>query len=424
MNALAYAALWIFVFTLPWENALGIIPGVGVVTKLTGGLALGSALGVALISGRVRRWQALHLAAFLFVLWAGVHLFLFFHAGDRLPYKFSTYVQLFLVLWIIWELAPSWSRQLGLLTAYVFGAYVAALATVMLYRREAGELRRFAAVESDPNNLAMTLALALPMAWYLGVTYRQPLLRWACRGYLAVGLVAVALTASRGGMLATMVALLIVPLSMTKLSPGRLAASIGVLGISGALAVVYVPEKIVQRLATTGTEVEDLSLGGRFKIWEAGVNAFTQRPLTGYGPGGWRSAVAPWLGSDPQVAHNSFLSVLVETGMVGLLLYLAMFAAVFLALLKLPTLERRFALVLLVTLGIAMSPLSWEDQKSVWFILAALLGLSRAGSAVMGGALRGSPPLRAAPTVRPTMAARPREPLLRAPRDTNRDPTT
>lgn len=424
MSALAYASLWIFVFTLPWENALGIIPGVGIITKLTGGVALASALGVALISGRVRRWHTLHVVALLFVVWTGSHLFFYFHAGDRLPYKFSTYVQLLLVLWIIWELAPSWPRQLGLLTAYVFGAYVAALATVMLYRREGGELRRFAAVESDPNSLAMTLALALPMAWYLGVTYRQPILRWACRGYLAVGLVAVALTASRGGMLATMVALLIVPLSMTRLSPGRLAASIGVLGLSGALAVVYVPEKIVQRLATTGTEVEDLSLGGRFRIWEAGVDAFAQRPLTGYGPGGWRSAVRPWLGPDPQVAHNSFLSVLVETGMVGLLLYLTMFVAVFLASRKLPTLERRMALVLLLTLGTAMSPLSWEDQKSVWFILAALLGLSRAASAATGGTVGQSRPLRAASIVRPPMAARPREALIAPLRNPNPDPRT
>jgi O-antigen ligase len=424
MSSLAYAALWIFVFTLPWENALGIIPGIGVVTKLTGGLALGSALWVALISGRVRRWTLLHVAALLFVLWAACHLFLFSGAGDRLPFKFFTYVQLFLVLLIVWEVAPSWPRLMGLLTAYVFGAYVAAFATVMLYRRAAGELRRFAAVQSDPNTLAMTLALGLPIAWYLGVTSRRPLLRWACRGYLVIGLAAAALTGSRGGMLATIVALTIVPLTMTKLSPGRLAAAIGVLAISGAFAVTYVPDKIVQRLATTGTEVEDLSLGGRFRIWQAGVDAFAQRPLTGYGPGSWRTAVTPWLGPNPQVAHNSFLSVLVEEGMLGLLFYLTMFVAVFLAVRRLPSLERRFALVLLATLVVAMSPLSWEDQKTVWFILAALLGLARATGAGREAVVSHSRPLRAAPVVRPPMAARPRESLIAPLRNHDRDPTT
>ncbi len=310
------------------------------------------------------------------------------------------------------------------MVAYVFGSYVAALSTIMLYRRAAGQLRRFAAVESDPNNLAMTLALAIPMAWYLGMTSRNGLVRWACRAYIVVGLVAVGLTASRGGMVATFVALLIVPLTMTRLTPGRMATAIMVLMLSGAVAVAYIPDKIVQRLATTGTEVEDLSLGGRFQLWRAGVHAFAQRPMTGYGAGGWRGAVSPWLGPDPQVAHNSYLSVLVETGLVGLLLYLSMFAAVFLAMLGLPSLERRFGMVLLATLCVAMLPLSWDDQKAVWFVLAALLGFSQAIATGIGGAGGNPPPLRTAPAMRPAPPSRPRDPVTRAARDTNRDSRT
>ena len=64
----------------------------------------------------------------------------------------------------------------------MLGGYVAALATLMLYRQAGHDLKRFTAVQSDPNSLAMTLALALPMAWYLGMTYKNPILRWICRG--------------------------------------------------------------------------------------------------------------------------------------------------------------------------------------------------------------------------------------------------
>jgi O-antigen ligase len=295
---------------------------------------------------------------------------------------------------------------------------------VLQYRREAGALRRFAALQTDPNSLAMTLALAMPMAWYLSATSRSVLLRWVCRLYMIVGLVAVALTASRGGMVATIMALTIVPLTMTKLSPGRLVTALVVLVLSGALAVAYVPEKIVQRLATTGTEVEDLSLGGRFGIWKAGMKAFTARPVTGYGPGQWRAGVAPWLGPNAQVAHNSFLSVLVETGLVGLTLYLAMFVAVFRATRRMPSLERRFTLVLFLTLVVAMLPLSWEDQKAVWFVLALLFGLAQATGVALPGALRQAPLARPAPVGRPVMAARTREPFRRVPRDINPDSTT
>ena len=423
MSAIAYWLTWLFVFALPWENAVSVIPGTAIVTKVTGALSLAAALGAMVFSGRLRRWHPMHLAGLFFLIWSGAELFLS-HTGTRLPYKYTTYAQLFAVMLILWEIAPSWSRLTGLMTAYLFGAYVASVATLMLYRQEARQLNRFAAVQSDPNSLAMTLALALPMAWYLGMTSKNPILRWGSRGYLAVGLVAIGLTASRGGMVAATVALMIVPLTMTKLSPGKLIAAVAMLAVSGVLAAVYIPDKIVQRLATTGTEVEDLSLGGRFKLWEAGMKALTERPLTGYGAGFWRQAVAPWLGPNPQVAHNSYISVAVETGIVGLLLYLGMFLAVFLALMRLPSFERRFTLVLLATLMVAMMPLSWDDQKSVWFVLALLLGLSQVPGVGAPRIMRPAAQVHTPPVVRPPLAARPGRGAMRFSRDHDTDPMT
>jgi O-antigen ligase len=417
MTPLAYAALWFFVFSLPWENFI-IISGVGVISRVIGMVAVGLAVVATVISGRFRRWHLFHIAALLFVVWAGLIL-LVVYSPPVMPRKFWTFVQLLLMVWMIWELAQTRSRQLGLLSAYVLGAYVSALSTVMLYRREAGALRRFAGGGGDPNDLAMTLAAALPMAWYLGMTYHRPIVRWACRAYIPIGLLAIGLTGSRGGVLASMVALLIVPLTMTRLSPGRLALAILLLIGSGALAVAYVPETIVNRLATTGSEVEDLSFGGRLRIWKAGVTAFAERPLIGSGTGAFKSAVSPYLGYAPQVAHNSFLSVLVEEGLVGFLLYATMFIAVFLALMKLPPFERRFTLVLLATIGVAMMPLSWDDRKSVWFVLAALIGLAQVRY-TGGGPVRQQWPGKGAPAYRSPMAARPREPLTAPLQNTRR----
>jgi hypothetical protein len=82
---------------------------------------------------------------------------------------------------------------------------------------------------------------------------------------------------------------------------------------------------------------------------------------------------------------------------------MTMLLTVVLSVLKLPTLERRFTLVLLATLGVAMLPLTWEDTRAVWVILAAVLGFSQAFIAERGGASRQQPPHRAAPA-----AARPR----------------
>jgi O-antigen ligase len=405
MSVLAYWVLCAFVFTLPWETSVIIIPGVGLFSKLTGMLAVGAALIMVLLNGRVRRWQLFHAAALFFVLWAAAGQ-LYYLQGMRTSYKFGTFVQLFAVLWIVWELAPSWSRIHGLLLSYVMGCWVAALNTVLLFLRNRGALRRYAAGGVDPNDLAMTMVLALPMAWYLGITSERKLVRWIARGYVVVGVFAVVLTGSRGGMIACLTALTLVPLTLTRLTPGRRATAVVLMGLAGAVAIANVPPEIVERFASTTSQVEGGSISGRGRIWRAGLTVFAQRPLMGYGTGSFKGAVSPILGEATQVAHNSFISILVEEGLVGLIFYLTMMGAVFFSLFRLPTLPRRFGLVLFCTLGVAMLPLTWEDRKPTWFVFAALIGFSRAWVAQRGAVGRGwSAPLPAWAAGRPVRPA-------------------
>jgi O-antigen ligase len=375
MNAVAYAALWVFIFALPWQNIV-VIPGVGTISRLMGIIAFAFAVLAIVFAGRVRRWRPFHLVALVFVLWAawGVYRGSARTVDDQLATfsKATTYAQLFLVLWMIWELAPTLHRLRGLLMAYVAGAYVAALGTILAYQRQAATMRRFATEGFDPNDLAMTLALALPMAWYLGLTSRSLMLRWLCWGFLPLGLVAVTLTGSRGGMLASIVALTIVPLTVLRLSPGRIAVTIVLLTGAGALAATYVPAVVVQRLATTRSQLEEGGMNGRLRIWKAGANALMQRPVLGHGTGSFERAVRPFLGRG-RAPHNSFLGVMVEQGIFGFLLFAAVFVVVFRQLLRLSHLERRFGLVLFVTLGVAMLPLTWDAYKPVWFILGFLI---------------------------------------------------
>jgi O-antigen ligase len=377
MTAIAFVALWVFVFSLPWE-VVGAAGGVSVVARLTGGAALGIALITVAIGGRFRRLHRFHLAMLLFLLWIGVDLLLIQHIRGRPPGKFWTFIQLGLVVWMIWELARSYRRVIALLLAYVLGAYVAVGDTLRVYRTEGSALRRFTAGSTDPNDLAMTLALAVPMAWYLGLRHRHPLARWACRVYVPLSMLAIVLTGSRGGLITAFVALLIVPFTMDRLTPARLVTAVALLGVGAGLAIVYVPDTIFERLSTTGAEVAGGGLGNRGQVWLAGLHAFALRPLTGHGTGGFVRAVTPELGIHSNVAHNSYLSLMVEQGLVGLVLYLLMFLAVYRDILRLTRMERRFALILFGTLCIAILPLTWEDRKPVWFVLAALVGFSQA----------------------------------------------
>jgi O-antigen ligase len=411
MTTVAYAALWIFVFSVPWERVL-VITGVSVVSRIAGALALIVALLVVIISARLRRWRAFHICALLFVVWTGIGIMVL--QLEDVPKKFYTFVQLFLAMWMMWELAPDRRRQIGLFIAYVLGAYVAALDTIYIFAQQGGLLRRFASAGADPNSLAMNLALGLPMAWYLGMTHHRALVRWIGRAYLPISLLAITLTGSRGGMITAFVALLIVPLTLPNLSPGKVVTAIALLVLSGALAVAYVPENIVERLGTTGESVQSLSFGGRFRLWTAGMHAFFDRPIMGYGAASFRAVITPELGYMAQVAHNSYLSIMVEEGLIGLLLFLSMLGLVFLDVLRLPRLDRRFALVLLATLCVAMLPLTWEDEKPVWLIMAALVGLSHAEARRAARPLRQPFPPRAIGVGGSAAAGGPRSPWTTA----------
>jgi O-antigen ligase len=163
-------------------------------------------------------------------------------------------------------------------------------------------------------------------------------------------------------------ALLIVPMTMSQLSPGKIAAAIILLFASGAVAVAYIPTTSWQRFATTRTQVESGTMNSRLTIWKEGLKAFSKKPMLGYGTSSFNWTVH-------SQAHNSYLAVLVEQGLVGFGFFALIFLAVFTKVLKMPTMERRFALVLFATVGVAMLPLGWDDRKPVWVILALISSL-------------------------------------------------
>ena len=234
------------------------------------------------------------------MVWAGITVWI--NGMPQIPQKYYTFVQLFAVLWMMWELAPSPERVRRLLAAFALGGFVPALATIGLFVRSHGSLRRFSAAGADPNSLAMTLALVMPIAWYLSLTTERPLRRWIYRAYIPIGLFATALTASRGGLVAWVAALAIIPLTM-KLSPGRLVAVMAMMALSAVLLVMYVPENIVERLSTTGSSlgstVQGGGLGGRARFWIAGLHAFRYKPLAGYGVGTFIRAITNELANSP-----------------------------------------------------------------------------------------------------------------------------
>src|SRR6476660_8639784 len=73
MDKLAFAALSVLVFLIPWDNTVAF-PGLGSLARLVGAGALGLSIMATLLSGKLRRPQAFHVLAGLFLGWSALTL--------------------------------------------------------------------------------------------------------------------------------------------------------------------------------------------------------------------------------------------------------------------------------------------------------------------------------------------------------------
>jgi O-antigen ligase len=378
----AYVCAWLFVFAVPWEDVI-VLPGLGTLSKLLGIAAFGVTALRVLLTAKVRRPVSFHWVAFAYLCWVllsaswAVNTYCSPVFGCSVRNAIDSYLRLFVMVWVLWEATPTRSRLMGLLQAYVFGAYVAAAGTIYNFASGAAVRRtldRFAANGFDPNDLGMLLALAMPIAWYIGSSSSSTILRWVNRGYFLLGSVAILLTGSRGGLLAMLVALSVIPWTMTQVRRSMRIAAVALMFVAGIAAALYVPARSFERLASTESEISQGDMTGRWEIWKAGIAAVPARPLQGYGPAGWEMALSHRLGI--KGPHNTYLAILVDEGLIGLVLFLVLLLIVLKRLLPLPVFERRVTLALLATLATAIMPLAWDTKKALWLILGMLLSCS------------------------------------------------
>jgi O-antigen ligase len=233
--------------------------------------------------------------------------------------KLRGYLQEILIVWLVWEFAESAGDLRALLRATVAGSWVLALLTLANFATAEAVANqiRFAAEGQDPNDVARFLNLGFPLAALL--LNSEP--RWPWRmlaaGYLPLGVVAVLLTASRGGFLAGLVALAGSGFLLAFGHPRRVLS--GALALPPVVAALWlaIPRETFVRLATTSEQLQSGNLNQRWNIWAAGWHAFARAPFFGTGAGTFVGAagVAPI-----DTAHNTALTIAVTGGLCALFL--------------------------------------------------------------------------------------------------------
>jgi O-antigen ligase len=372
---IAFALLCVFVFTIPWEKSI-TLPGVGTLARLAGVLAFAAGLVDAV---RRRDWRAPNLllaTAAAFVFWCALTWF-WSVDRDATAARVSTYCQLLAMLWLLWQVCRTRAQVRTLLVAWLAGAAVASAATLVRYSQGLQTYwKRYAAPGFDPNDLGITVAIAIPIALYLALTSR-PAAAWVCRALVLLCGAAILLTASRTALIAAAAGFGFVLFTWRRsdLVQRMAGVSLALLLVAGAVSLA--PKESRARIATTTTEITRGTLHNRTQIWKAGLRVFRQHPLAGFGAGAYPEAVKPLLGVPPvagheYVAHNSFLSVLVETGAAGLALYALFLLVVVVFVWALPPNERGLWSAVLLVWLLGASTLTWEHRKPSWLIPALI----------------------------------------------------
>jgi O-antigen ligase len=269
----------------------------------------------------------------------------------------------------VWEFAESPRDLRFLVQAYVAGAWVLAALTLANFSSPeaiaAGQIR-FVAEGQDPNDVARYLDLGFPLAALLLNSERHWPGRLLALGYLPLGLVAVVLTASRGGFLAVVVALGgCALLLMRSHARGVVAAALATPVFAAALWFVL-PHETFERLATIPSQLQGGDLNQRINIWVAGWDAFARSPLLGSGAGTFVNAA----GTNPiDTAHNTPLSILVGGGLIAFFLAMAVVALAVRAALATRGPIKIALLTALLLWGFASLVDTVEENRTSWLLL-------------------------------------------------------
>jgi O-antigen ligase len=383
MRRLAYCLTIAFVFAVPWENAIHVA-NIGRISKMLGFAAFAVWTVSVVARGRLRQPDAFQKAYFFFLIWNGLTLYWSIDPGATIT-GFRTYTELFGLLLMFWDLFDSKSAIRPALQAYVLGAYVASGSIVVNFLTAAPDVtpehQRFQALGYQTDGIALVVAIAGPAAWYLaavaGSQERVSALRIANYAYLPVALFALTLTGTRGAALASVPTAAFVLWSLRR-GMARPAVALTVIAAAVVAIVAFAPRTPLARIATaaTVTDLSDGALSGRIGIWTESHEVFRSRPITGAGLDAHRAAIPTG-----KEAHNTYVSVLAETGVVGLLLFVGVMLSVVARVRSSLPSDGRYWIVQLAVLAIGAMSLSLEDSKSVWIFLSLAVASGAAAPA-------------------------------------------
>lgn len=189
-----------------------------------------------------------------------------------------------------------------------------------------GTVKRSTGTSAHSNVLGTSTGLLVPVLLALMRLTPYRLYKALALAGIACCLVGLIDSLSRTGMLTWAIIFPMLLLSgLLVISPLRVALA----AVAGLISLPFLPEGVTRIFDPRNyLSTQSVSVSERFKLWDAAFRAFLENPITGFGFGDNRGIFEfyhnPW---NPGLltVHSTYLQVLIETGIIGLLILLFFF---------------------------------------------------------------------------------------------------
>lgn len=373
MRRFTFCLLCIFVFTIPWENSL-MIDSVGTISKLCGIVLAVFGIYTIILKMMFRPPTKAHILIILFIMWAALSFY--WSIDQQLTIdKLLSFIQLCAMVCFIWIFAPKVKDLDRLMLAFVLGGLLSCLLTVynFIFNSDVfNETYRYSANNFNPNHLGIIIALSIVMS--MQIEPKNVIMKLINFIYKPLAIFTVIITGSRTAAVIMASTMLMMFLLSNKKRFGQRILLVIILLISASIFFRYIPTLTLDRIFSTGIEITQGDLNGRLEIWSAAFQVFKDNSIIGVGFGAFDVSVVA-ITTDIIAAHNSFISVLVELGLIGLIIFIALLLLLIIYIFGIDTMYKKTMGILLLGWCLASSTGSWEHRKVTWFIFALIIGM-------------------------------------------------
>ena len=284
-----------------------------------------------------------------------------------------TIIQLIFISFVISLLIDTKDKMRLAYQSYVFGTCVGSGIIFYNYINgiESKYWARYSIENYEPDGVGIMIALAVPMAAYLTTQYKSVIFKILNSIAIPICMYAIFLNATRTASIVAMFGIAYWLFTHRKASL-RIKAILLAFFVSSVVGVLaFAPTASVDRIFSSSKEMSSGTLNGRTVIWNASFEQWEKAPIVGTGIGSIQEVLS---GSHVEFnsAHNAYIQVLLELGVIGLLLYSLLLLSITYYLQKTPANDKIFLISLLLLALVSQITMNTLYDKEMWFALTML----------------------------------------------------